>query len=111
MANAPLHQCQRCRKLVRGKCPTCSNKPYTRQRDTRLPSSQRGYDGAWRKVRDQKLAQDLLCQDCEERGITESANEAHHVLKVADHPDRRLDIDNLRSLCGRCHKRRTRRGE
>lgn len=115
MANAPLRICPGCRKAFTRdpRCPSCTAKKpaYARQPDCRPPSSQRGYDGAWRKVRDLKLAQDPLCQDCEEQGITEPANEVHHLLKVTDRPDLRLDMTNLRSLCGRCHKRRTRRGE
>lgn len=58
-----------------------------------------------------KLMADPLCEDCMKAGHTEAANEAHHILKVATHPELRLDMDNLRSLCKSCHSKRTSRGE
>lgn len=39
------------------------------------------------------------------------ANEVHHVAKIADAPERRLDSTNLMGLCKACHSARTSRGE
>jgi 5-methylcytosine-specific restriction enzyme A len=116
MANAPLRQCSHggCRQLIRdasGRCEAHRKPAFTRQPDRRLPSSQRGYDADWWRVRALKLVRDPLCEDCTAEGVTCAANEVHHVRKVADHPELRLDIDNLRSLCTRHHSRRTRRRE
>jgi len=88
-------------------------KPITRKTpdQVRGSSSARGYDRAWRRTRDLKLKRDPLCEDCLENEFVEPAVEVHHVIKIAERPDLRLDIDNLRSLCKTCHSIRTARGE
>lgn len=52
-----------------------------------------------------------LCQDCIDTGKVTAASEVHHVVKIALDRNRRLDVDNLRCLCGPCHDVRTLRGE
>ena len=72
----------------------------------------RGYGGDWQKVRRWALARDKwLCQDCLEAGRVKQASEVHHVVKIVADRSRRLDVDNLRCLCGACHDARTLRGE
>jgi len=82
-----------------------------RPKDTRLSSWRRGYDTDWYKVRDRKLAIDPLCQDCLNGGVVTVAVEVHHIVKVLDNSELRLDINNLMSLCKSCHSQRTARGE
>ncbi len=56
----------------------------------------------WRKLRAMKLELQPLCEEC-------LRNDKHTTAKVADHitPINRggapLDIENLQSLCNRCH--------
>ena len=57
------------------------------------------------------LAANPLCADCTERGLVTPANEVHHLLKVRDRPDLKLDAENVRCLCESCHSTRTARGE
>lgn len=113
MALSPLHKCNHngCNKLVR--TPRCNmHAKEKRQPDTLRPNSyQRGYDKNWRALRDAYLAENPLCHDCQEQGHTKAAREVHHKHKVAEHPELRLDWDNLMSLCTECHSRRTARGE
>lgn len=40
-----------------------------------------------------------LCQACLERGVLTRATEVHHVIPIEIDPTRRLDLDNLVSLC------------
>ncbi|MFA6308613.1 MAG: HNH endonuclease signature motif containing protein [Clostridia bacterium] len=80
---------------------------YDRRRGSR---TERGYDSDWVKLRRRKLMRDPLCEDCLEKGEIEPATEVHHIIKVRDRPDLRLDINNLRSLSKRCHSIRTRLG-
>jgi 5-methylcytosine-specific restriction endonuclease McrA len=40
-----------------------------------------------------------------------AATESHHIAKIADRPDLRLDPANLMALCQSCHAIRTGRGE
>ena len=75
-------------------------------------SAKRGYGGDWRKVRLLAMARDRwLCQDCLDADTVTAATEVHHVVKIAADRNRRLDVDNLRCLCGACHDVRTLRGE
>jgi 5-methylcytosine-specific restriction protein A len=52
-----------------------------------------------------------LCEDCQARGLVVSATEPHHIVKVRDRPDLRLEPANIRCLCKACHTLRTGRGE
>ena len=87
-------------------------KVAAREREQRRESSNaRGYDAAWRRVRIGFLQLHPLCMDCEAVGIVRAATDVHHVAKIADRPDLRLDHRNLMSLCTTCHDIRTGRGE
>lgn len=58
-------------------------------------------------LRDVKLQQNPLCEDCEANGKTVAAHDVDHVIPIADRPDLRADINNLRSLCKSCHSKKT----
>ena len=61
---------------------------------------------AWRKKRAEIRRRDLeLCQYCKERGIyTFKKLEVHHIIPISDNWYKRLDNDNLITLCCSCHK-------
>jgi 5-methylcytosine-specific restriction protein A len=76
-------------------------RPYDARRGS---ASSRGYDAAWKKLRLVALRRDLyLCQDCLKTGRPTQAEEVHHIISIAEDADKRLDLDNLLSLCGPCH--------
>lgn len=77
----------------------------------RLSAALRGYDRQWRRLRERVLFQRPLCEDCRARGELTLSAEVHHVVKVADDWQRRLDPDNLMALCEPCHRARSARGE
>ena len=64
-------------------------KAYDRDRGT---SHDRGYDHTWRRFRLAFLKANPLCADCYERGEVTAAVELHHIVKLRDAPDRRLEI-------------------
>lgn len=107
----PSRYCPRCNAAHDGQCPLA--KPIYRKQvdDRRGTRQQRGYDADWYRLRHQHLLRWPLCADCLDRRMYTAATEVHHMAKVADHPERRLDPDNLMSLCRTCHSRRTARGE
>ena len=74
-------------------------------------STERGYDGAWRRFRAAFLRANPLCADCYSTGEVIAAAEVHHLVKLRDAPGRRLDPTNCRALCQPCHSARTARGE
>lgn len=83
---------------------TRSKQERQRERDQRRGSSTaRGYDYAWQKLRVRKLQADPLCESCKSRGRVTLAREVDHLMRISERPDLRLDWDNLRSLCERCH--------
>lgn len=80
-----------------------------RQRGT---TAERGYDADWKRVRAMKLAMSPLCE-CEgcQAGrlrVTE-ATVVDHIVPIAERPDLRLALSNLRSMAKSCHDRRTAR--
>jgi len=62
---------------------------------------------AWRRLREQVLAEEPLCADCRLMGYVTPANQVDHIV------DSRADYDddnsrhNLQSLCTPCHSRKT----
>ena len=76
------------------------NKPKTAQR-SKLYKTYR-----WQKIREFHLANDPMCSDCDE-----VATEVHHKRKHYDRWEVFADLDNLISLCGDCHRKRTSQGE
>lgn len=100
-----------CGRLTKtGKCAACAkNKHISRPYDQRRGNStERGYDGAWRKLRLVALKRDLyLCQECLKQNRPTPATEVDHKIPINVDPDLRLDLDNLQSLCSECHKRKT----
>lgn len=86
-----------------------TNKHIARAHDQRRGSSSaRGYDAAWRKLRLVALLRDnYLCQICLKDDRPTPARDVDHILTVAEHPELRLELDNLQSLCSTCHKKKT----
>ena len=63
---------------------------------------------AWRKLRRQALIRDeWLCQMCLKEGILTQAKIGDHIIPIKQDWDKRLDIDNIQSLCMSCHNKKT----
>lgn len=57
--------------------------------------------GEWHALIRFVFARDNYC--CRRCGAAPRLIHAHHIMPWADHPDRRLDPDNLMTLCMPCH--------
>lgn len=79
--------------------------------DGRKSSCKRGYGRDWQRFRRDYLAMNPMCEDCKGEKRTTAAQELHHIKKVKDRPDLRLDPDNVMGLCKSHHSIRTKRGE
>lgn len=77
--------------------------PPRRRVDHRPPANHRGYDAAWRRVRNTYLRFNPLCERCTSAGRSTPADDVHHIQTIAEAPHLRLDLDNLESLCRACH--------
>src|SRR5438105_4299959 len=99
MPSAILQPCSQpgCRALVQsGRCEQHRVQQQRAYAEQRGSSTERGYDGAWRKVRAVKLARNPLCEDCYDIGRVRVADDVHHVRKVSERPELRLYLSNLR---------------
>lgn len=67
-------------------------------------------DPRWRKLRDQKLRDNPICEICEKKRRVVQTEEIHHVkpFEISANRDElerlAFDYDNLISLCIPCHK-------
>ncbi|MCE4957271.1 HNH endonuclease [Macrococcoides caseolyticum] len=60
----------------------------------------------WLRVREDALKRDkYLCQVSLAKGIIRSADLVHHIIEVKDDWDKRLDLDNLQSVCFEEHNK------
>jgi len=79
--------------------------------ENRPNSYRRGYDSAWKVVRQQHILNHPLCADCLKEGKYVPMQDVHHIIKLADRPELRDAANNLMSLCHSCHSKRTAAGE
>ena len=67
----------------------------------------------WLKLREHKLQLNPLCEMCEKQGKVTPATEVDHIIEVSEElgEDDPLfyDLDNLQSLCTKCHRSKTRK--
>ncbi|ACQ52848.1 HNH endonuclease [Clostridium botulinum] len=58
----------------------------------------------WVKKRQEVLIRDNFeCQECKKQGRFRPADCVHHIKELKQYPELALDINNLTSLCNRCH--------
>ena len=103
-------------------CPNLSDQSYCEaHRKGAAADSNRVYDEsrrdremkefynspAWRSLRELKLKRNPVCEECYRKGRISKAAIADHVLPAREYPSKRLDIDNLQSLCRGCHNKKT----
>lgn len=84
-------------------CDKCREK----RRGVSLNHAER-YDSKWRRLSERYRHDNPICEDCDKQDIVEPATEVHHIIPISDEPERRLDVNNLVSLCHRCHHERHR---
>jgi len=84
---------------------------HKRERDRwRGSAASRGYDYQWQQVRVRALKRDkYLCQMCLADGRVTPAVDVDHITPIRADSSRRLDLDNLQSLCRPCHRAKTER--
>jgi len=72
---------------------------------------ERGYTTQWDKARKGWLAHHPLCVECERQGRTTAATDVDHIVPHRGDMELFWDRENWQSLCGRCHRAKTGRGE
>ena len=61
----------------------------------------------WRKLRQYHITRNPLCTQCTKSGLTVVADVVDHIIEIRDDPTKRLDSENLQSLCHSCHNNKT----
>lgn len=82
------------RQLAAGRLP--------KRDELRGTAYERGYDNAWRRLRDAFIMQNPICVFC-----GHPAAVMDHIVPVAVDRTRRLDVTNLRPVCTGCHAKLT----
>ena len=59
----------------------------------------------WHRLSKLKRQYNPLCEECEKAGQTVVAAGVHHKQTISERPDLAFDMDNLQSLCAKCHAR------
>ena len=73
-------------------------------------TTERGYDGAWKRVAEERRALDCcLCQECLKKGLVRPSQLVDHIVPIHVRPDWRLEIGNTWVLCYDCHSIKTSR--
>ena len=67
----------------------------------RSPVVKKRYGRAWKRIRDRKIRENPLCEECLKNGVIKAAEEVHHILPLADGGT--SERSNLISLCRSCH--------
>jgi 5-methylcytosine-specific restriction protein A len=114
MPSSPPVACPCGGKRINGVCDrgcNATSKGTIRRNSHAKTTTERGYGWDWQKFQPRFLAENPLCQDCLDKGIVTAASEVHHVVKIKDRPDRKLDPDNCKALCKPCHLKRSAKGE
>ena len=120
MSNRPLRPCAipLCPNLTRERY--CEQHAYRKKQDE--AERQRFYDqhqrdrkaaefyrtSEWQRLAERRLALDhYLCRNCLAEQKLTRATEVDHVIPIRVRWDLRLELSNTRSLCHRCHMRKT----
>lgn len=83
--------------------PAQAREAYDRHRGS---AARRGYDAAWRLLRDAVLRDEPHCRACKAVGHVVRATMVHHVQPVRERPDLRLARSNQEPLCAAHHAQR-----
>lgn len=91
--------------------PRRHNPAPRRRIEDRRPAHLRGYDHAWKQVRDERLRRNPWCQECErETGLIVVEDlVVDHIIPVHARPALRLVIENTQTLCRPHHAVKTQR--
>jgi 5-methylcytosine-specific restriction endonuclease McrA len=96
--------CPGCGRIMRGsgRCAACRKRYETDRRRREGTTGQRGYDAEWARLSREIRARFPVCQVC---GVRPS-EQTDHVIPLKDGGPR-LDPNNCRAVCRRCHSRAT----
>ena len=123
MPYAAPQPCKRfgCPELTQsGFCKKCKKDPRhraysprgTTQRRRRLNEEDRKLDAwysssRWRSLRNSWISRNPCCALCLRAGVIKSGEVVDHIVERRDDDSKRLDSENLQTLCHKCHNRKS----
>lgn len=124
MPQRPLKPCRKigCSNLTRdisGYCEQHKKEAIERERHRKQQEYKRYDDqrkqekewhfyksNEWKRIREMALARDhYLCQECLKEGKLTVASTVHHIIEIKEDWSKRLDLDNLITLCEYHHNK------
>lgn len=72
-------------------------------------ASKRGYDRQWNRISQRWRAQHPFCEECRRMGRLTLAECVDHIIPHKGDASLLYDLNNLQSLCWKCHSRKTAR--
>lgn len=64
------------------------------------------HSNEWKEVRQAVLERDhYLCQICKRHGVVRQATTVHHLIPLRTDYSKRLEMDNLETICQSCHNK------
>lgn len=113
----PMRKClhSSCRKLIAFTDRYCSkhdkvvSQTYNRDRKKDNPEYIKFYNSvAWRELRGVALIRDeYMCKTCERVDVYKGADMVDHTVPTLVDWDKRLELENLSSMCWSCHNKKT----
>jgi len=86
-------------RLSKSRCLPCHNKKQDKGKSrarTKFNTSKK-----WKDVRTKAFERDdYTCLICNKRGVY---LHGHHIKSYSNHPEHRLDVENIATLCSKCH--------
>ena len=53
------------------------------------------------------LRDGFLCQNCQRNGVIKTGDVVDHIVELKDDMSKAFDMDNLETLCHKCHNYKT----
>lgn len=88
----------KCGRIVKGRCDVCY--PSTHGRTTK----ERGYGQDHTIASKRYRAERPLCEVCLLNGHTKASQSMHHIVKIVDAPQLRMEPRNWLAVCDDCHE-------
>lgn len=83
-----------------GRCAKCKPAIVPHEKTTK----ERGYGSDWKQFSVRKRDENPICEVHDARGQVFPSTQVHHVEKIRDAPEKRLDERNTIAVCGECHR-------
>lgn len=99
-----------CLKLIPNKpgtrayCKKHYKKPVRKKTKTKRKDDSKLYHTKkWQDLRKLKLSLNPLCEECEKYGRLTQGEIIHHIIPLKADESKALDLDNLQTVCRKCH--------